>query len=377
MIKRIWLVIVANLIYALVFASIFPSVGDAAGSLSLIPDAIAGWFLGARYGVIAGLANFFLNELLYTTFSTTVDTFSIQSLPGLIFSVLSSGLVGMLSDLIYRIRKLTEDLQLEIAQRQQAETALIQARDRAMVASQTKEKLLRSVSHELRTPLNVILGYAELFEEDLIEEGEDSIEEQYEVIRELIKSARYLIGLVNDLLDQARFQEEGVSLQNGEVNLHKLMGEISSKTTLLAEAKGLNFFSKVDELLPPSIVGDSQRLQQVILNLLGNAIKFTHNGHVKLQFDYETEKTWLITIEDTGPGIPKSAQNLIFAPFHQLESDRPQSLKGTGLGLSIVKEIISAMEGEITLHSELNQGSKFVVRLPMVEYLEKNTLVQA
>lgn len=366
---RIAITIGVNLIYALLFTQLYPIMRDATGSLSIVPTAVGGSLLGLHFGLLSGLFNFLLNEVLYGYFSQTADVWSAQSIPGLIFSVGSSGIVGWLSDLLYRTKVQADQIEqqrralaLEIAQRRQAEDALIQARDKALEASQAKTQLLAKVSHELRTPLSAILGYAELLKEGIM--GELS-NKQKNVASSIVTSADYLAQLISELLDQAQFDATGVKLNLAPFDINELIQQIELRMRILAEAKGLNFQVKIGVDLPEKLIGDQYRLQQIITNLVGNAIKFTETGGVYLHLYHINHTVWAISVSDTGPGIPREAQMDIFKAFYQVNRALVKNSKGAGLGLSIVEQLVSAMNGHITVESEIGQGSTFTVSLPL------------
>lgn len=366
---RIAITVGVNFIYALVFMQLYSIMMDATGSLSIVPTAVGGGLLGLRFGLLSGLFNFLLNEVLYGYFSPTADVWSVQSIPGLIFSVGSSGIVGWLSDLLYQTKVQADQIEqqrralaLEIAQRRQAEDALIQARDKALEASQAKTQLLAKISHELRTPLSAILGYAELLQEGVIGELNNK---QKRMASSIAVSADYLNQLISELLDQAQFEATGVKLNLAPFDINELIQQIELRMRVLAESKGLNFQVKIGVDLPEKLIGDQYRLQQIITNLIGNAIKFTETGGVYLHLYHINHSTWAISVSDTGPGIPQEAQTDIFKAFHQVNRALIKNSKGTGLGLSIVKQLVSAMNGHITVESEVGQGSTFTVSLPL------------
>lgn len=370
LLRRILLVLGINLIYVLIFITQYPTVGDSIGSLSILPTAITGGLLGLRLGIIGGLFNFLVNESLYGFLSPNVDIFSLQSLPGLAFSIGSSAVVGWLSDLLNhtrdqadRIEQQSQALQKEIANRIQAEAVALQARDRAYEASQVKSRILASVSHDLRTPMTAIVGYTEMLHEG--ELGELS-EAQKRVAGRVLESATYLLGLVSELLDQAQFEAVGVNLVISSYSLRELMQQIQTRMNILAQAKGLKFQLEIDSEMPDKLVGDESRLQQIILNLAGNAIKFTEKGLVHVRISLIDQDSWAIQVKDTGIGITQAAQSNIFEPFHKAENANPSNRTGAGLGLSIVKNLTEAMNGEITVESTLGQGSTFTVTLPLM-----------
>jgi PAS domain S-box-containing protein len=226
----------------------------------------------------------------------------------------------------------------------QAYDALRIARDQALEASLAKTRLLSKVSHELRTPLGGIVGYAELLQGNLF--GVLN-EKQQKAASEIMESADYLANLVNELLAEAQLRSSSATLQEKMFSPHQLVRQATSGIDILAQKKGLAFSSYVDPRLPEEICGDDRRIRQIIINLLGNAIKFTKNGSVDLKVTRPDEHCWEIQVADTGIGISKEAQSDIFEPFRQLQSAVTHENRGVGLGLSITKQLVELMNGKI------------------------------
>jgi PAS domain S-box-containing protein len=250
----------------------------------------------------------------------------------------------------------------DVTDRKQAHDALLIARDHALEASQAKTRLLSKVSHELRSPLGGVLGYAELLQRNAF--GQLN-EKQQRAASLIIESAQYLTNMVNELLDEAQMTSNAVSLQEKMFSPFTLVQQVTSGMEILAEKKGLAFFSSIDSNLPPEICGDDHRIRQIITNLLGNAIKFTKEGSVSINVTRPEENTWKIQVIDTGIGIPKEAQTFVFEPFQQVQSAVTHENRGVGLGLSIAKQLVELMNGKIVLESELGKGSTFTVLLPI------------
>ena len=371
LLRRSLIVLGVNLIYALIFVTQYHVVGEAIGSLSIVPTAITGGLLGLHLGLVGGFLNFLLNESLYGFLSPNVDTFSLQSLPGLAFSLSSSAVVGWLSDLLYhtrvqahRIKQQSQALQEEVSNRIQAEAAALQARDEAYKASQVKSRILASVSHDLRTPMTAIVGYTEMLHEGELGELNKG---QKRAASQVLESASYLLNLVNGLIDQAQFEAVGVHLVAASFSLRGLMQKIQTRMSVLAQAKGLALQIEVAPEMPDSLLGDEGRLQQIIVNLSGNAIKFTKSGSVSIYVAPCVEQaSWFIQVKDTGIGISLDEQSRIFEAFHQADNAGQLEQLGAGLGLSIVKDLTEAMNGEIKVESTLGQGSIFTVTLPFL-----------
>jgi len=244
----------------------------------------------------------------------------------------------------------------------QAHDALRIARDQALEASLAKTRLLSKVSHELRSPLGGIVGYAELLQRDAF--GQLN-EKQYKATSEIIESADYLANMVNELLDEAQLRSSNATLQEKMFSPRQLVQLATSGMDILAQKKGLSFSSSIDPRLPEAILGDDRRLRQIIINLLGNAIKFTKEGSVSLEVTCPEDDCWAIQVTDTGIGISKEAQSYIFEPFRQLQSAVTYDNRGVGLGLSITKQLVELMNGKIVVESETGRGSTFTVLLPL------------
>lgn len=255
-------------------------------------------------------------------------------------------------------------LKLEIAERQRVEEALIQARDQALEASRLKTELLAKVSHELRTPLGIILGYTEALQMGAF--GPLSAEQQ-EPAREILQSTTHLTRMITDLLSEAQLEASKLKLNIDSFAPADLATNVHSKMNPLAQAKGITLTTDIAADMPPILWGDSYRLQQILINLVSNAIKFTQQGGVQVQLYRPDPDHWALQVSDTGPGIPAEAQTYIFEPFRQVDGSITRLQAGAGLGLSIVKQLTALMEGQLTLTSQVGQGSTFRVTLPFIE----------
>jgi PAS domain S-box-containing protein len=250
----------------------------------------------------------------------------------------------------------------DITQLMQAQEALSLSRDQALDASRFKSQLLSRVSHELRTPLNGILGYAELLEYNAFG---SLTEQQQDAVTNIIESTNYLTGIVNDLLDESQIQSQSLSLYNQYFDPFELVERTKATMSVLAAKKGLDFRVEVDPDLPSELYGDVNRLQQILINLEGNAIKFTKNGEVSVSLKRPAPAFWSIEVRDTGAGIPKDEQQNIFEPFRQVSNSITRENRGSGLGLAITKQIVELMGGEISLESQVGRGSLFTITLPI------------
>ena len=239
---------------------------------------------------------------------------------------------------------------------------LILAKQEAETANRAKSEFLANMSHEIRTPLNAVLGFSYLLE-DLVED-----EEGKEYLEAISSSGRNLLGLINDVLDLSRIESGKMILQPEEVNLQELLESVKQTFTYTAKEKQLQLILKIEENVPPLIEMDGIRLRQILLNLVGNALKFTEVGQVAVNISVypaesqEINKTGLkIAIADTGIGIAPSSQTKIFEAFTQHDGQSTRKYGGTGLGLSITERLTQMMGGRIELESQVGQGSTFTL----------------
>lgn len=251
----------------------------------------------------------------------------------------------------------------DITERQKAQEALMMARDRAMEASRLKSQLLANVSHDLRTPLTTILGYAQLLE---MGAHGPLADKQRETTSSIIKSAKYLTDLVNDLLDQAKLEDGKLKLNMVSFVPSDIVNQVQSNMSVPAHTKGLTLITDIGPDVPLTVTGDPDRVQQILANLVSNAIKFTQEGTVHVRLYRPDSKHWALQVSDTGIGIPTEEQTYIFEPFRQVDGASKADSGGSGLGLSIVKQLTMLMGGHISLESEVDEGSIFTVYLPLI-----------
>ncbi len=249
----------------------------------------------------------------------------------------------------------------DITNRKRFERTMALARDWALEASDLKSRLLANVGHDLRTPLNAMLGYADMLNEGVYGTLE---EEQLAVVDRIIRNGAQMNGLLNNLLDQVRAESGRLNLNIRPFEPATLLENVQSTITLPIRRKGLTSETYLDANLPQTMLGDEERLFQIILNLVNNAIKFTNEGFVKIQFCLDDPHHWSISVQDSGCGISKNDQALIFEPFQQIIGTGKEA-EGLGLGLSIVKQFVTLMEGTITLTSQIDQGTIVKIQLPI------------
>ncbi|MBN1890879.1 MAG: PAS domain-containing protein [Thermoflexales bacterium] len=252
----------------------------------------------------------------------------------------------------------------DVTERKRAEDEMRWAKETAEEANRLKSALVSMVSHDLRTPLNAILGYTEMLQEFVY--GPLSDRQQTSVDR-IGANAQRLLSLVNDLLDQAQIEAGKLTLETISFEPAELVNDVVNVMGVLAQTKGLELTTHVDDDVPGSLQGDPHRLQQVLINLLSNALKFTETGSVHIRIFQPDETHWALAVSDTGTGISPDKLTHVFERFYQVESDvTTRKHPGIGLGLAIVKQLVELMGGEVSVESELGKGSTFSVTLPLI-----------
>jgi signal transduction histidine kinase len=226
-----------------------------------------------------------------------------------------------------------------------------------------KSTFVAIVSHELRTPLNAILGYAEMFKEAVY--GPMN-EKQINMAERIMKNTQRLLGLINDLLDQAQMEAGRLTIQMAPLRPAELLENLHGVMDQIVQEKGLKLTSEIEDALPEVLNGDAARLQQILVNLVNNGVKFTDRGGVHIRLFCPSSNKWGIEVIDSGCGIPEDELPYIFDTFHQVEGGATRSHGGFGLGLSIVKQLVNLMSGEIYVSSEVDVGTRFIVSLPLV-----------
>jgi signal transduction histidine kinase len=227
-------------------------------------------------------------------------------------------------------------------------------------ASKAKSDFLASMSHELRTPLNSILGYTELILDEIYGEVPAKIRDVQERVQQ---SGRHLLGLINDVLDLSKIEAGRMELSPTEYSVQDIVDTVSSSLRSLAAEKGLEFIASAQADLPVAF-GDAKRLTQCLMNLAGNALKFTRQGRVEIWVERQGE-TLVYRVADTGIGIPQEQLESIFAEFRQADSTITREFGGTGLGLSITRKFVEMHGGRIWVESEVSKGSTFFFSIPL------------
>jgi len=254
----------------------------------------------------------------------------------------------------------------EIKERKAVEKKLARAKREAEQANSAKSIFLANMSHEIRTPMNAIIGFTELLDEEV----EDPKFKSY--VHNIQHASHTLLRLINDILDLSKIEAGKLELKYTPTDLESLCKEVASVFELTVRKKGVEFFIDIDKSLPHILILDEIRLRQILLNLVGNAVKFTESGHITIAvrvFSSGEDPKHVdlrLRIEDTGIGIPSDQINSIFGAFRQMQGQDNRKYGGTGLGLSISRRLCEMMGGGIRVESTQGEGSTFIVDLPHV-----------
>lgn len=263
---------------------------------------------------------------------------------------------------------------VDMTERIQIESELKEAKRRADLANQSKSDFLANMSHEIRTPMNAIIGFTELLQQQINDPKLEGF------VRTIKSAGHSLLTLINDILDLSKVEAGQIELFYSATDVHQLFEEISNVFLMKVKHKQIDLILRVDEAIPATLKLDKARLRQVLFNLVGNAVKFTDKGKVELIIRHRAAESGksdavdlFIDVVDTGIGIPKDDQILIFQNFYQHGGQSLSKYGGTGLGLTISQRLVELMGGKISLESELNKGSCFTVHLFDIEVSTEHT----
>ncbi len=248
-------------------------------------------------------------------------------------------------------------------------TDIVHAREKAIEAVRIKSQFLANMSHEIRTPMNGVIGVADLLL------GTKVNEEQKSLVNIIRSSAETLLKIIDDILDISKIEADKIEIENHPFNIHEAVRQTYELLRARSSSKKIDFNCRISPECPRMVVGDVHRLKQVLMNLTGNALKFTGEGEVTLSLyafqDYQGMQKLRFTISDTGPGIPLDKMNRLFQPFSQVDSSISRQFGGTGLGLVISKRLVELMGGNISVSNKDTGGAEFRFELPLKRVTEQ------
>ena len=295
--------------------------------------------------------DFDLTGFLYDPDARPDLTWLYLSLAGALLALAVAG------GILWQFHRLNVRLRAEVEERRQAESALLVAKQAAESANRAKSEFLSTMSHEIRTPMNGVLGMLELLRESGLEA------EQQEHVDIALTSAQALLAILNDILDLSKIEAGRLEIQSAPFSLAHVVDECVRTLGYRAREKGIVLETRIADDIPPVMLGDSMRVRQVLLNLLGNAIKFTERGRIGISAEpgERTPTSWTVrmAVSDTGIGIPPESQDRVFEAFTQADASHTRKYGGTGLGLAIVRRLVELMHGTIRVESVTGEGSVF------------------
>jgi PAS domain S-box-containing protein len=258
-----------------------------------------------------------------------------------------------LQDAKENLEVINEELKIEIDEHEKTEKDLLRAKDVAEAAVEAKSLFLANMSHELRTPMNAVIGFTGL----LLDEPLNP--EQKESLVSIRSSGEALLALINDLLDFSRMERESVEIEDQPFDLRSIVEESLDQVAPQAAEKNLDLAYLIDKDMPVTVIGDPARLRQILVNLLGNAVKYTDEGEAVLSVLPKEQDEILFEVRDTGIGIPEDKVNILFQPFSRVDDSFSSRSEGAGLGLAISKKLVEMMGGRIWVESAPGKGSTF------------------
>jgi len=261
---------------------------------------------------------------------------------------------------------------LDISKRKAQEQELINAKESAISAGESKSQFLANMSHEIRTPLTSIIGYSESLQEDVLSEEEKTF-----ALSTVLKNGSHLLRVINDILDLSKIEAGKLNVEIIPTDLTELLSDVANLMQHRAREKNLSIGFEYEYPIPQVIWTDPIRLKQILINLLGNAVKFTSHGGVKIMVSYRPkESRMMFSVVDTGPGLSKDQQEKLFQAFSQGDTSITRKFGGTGLGLVISSELARKLGGEISIDSELGRGSVFTISIATGEVKETDYLYE-
>lgn len=295
-----------------------------------------------------------------------------DSLEQLVLSI--NSMRQRLNDSYQRLDGFKTELEHKVEERT---VALKDAKEDAEAANKAKSHFLANMSHEIRTPMNAILGFSEIMMEKVTDQ------QLLHYVGSINSSGKSLLSLINDILDLSKVESGKMQLEYSAVSLASLIKEMEVVFGQRLSEKKISFIAEIPTDFPNALVMDDARVRQVLINLIGNAIKFTDFGHIKISIERRTPVTseqssldFALAVEDTGMGIPKEDQTAIFSAFSQMDGQKFSKFGGTGLGLAISSQLIKAMGGEIKVESETGKGSIFLLEFKDVEVASVDDVVK-
>jgi signal transduction histidine kinase/CheY-like chemotaxis protein len=307
--------------------------------------------------MVSAILGGFYSGLLTSALAAYIITFQWQLL---VSSPFVSGNTGMISVSVFILNCILISAISEYSRRQKKKAD--REKDKAERANLAKSTFLANMSHELRTPLNAILGFTRLMQSNV-----NIPDDEHKNLTIINRSGEHLLGLINDVLDIAKIEAGQTEINQISFNVENVVYEIVNLMIQDVETRKLDFKTKIQKDLPRYIKTDIQKLRQILINLIGNAIKYTNQGSITLNIrkDIKNEQKFLIfDVEDTGIGIKKSDLEKIFKPFGQVDTNAIK--KGTGLGLTLSKQYAELLGGSVLIESQIGTGSKFSVYIPLI-----------